>query len=94
MICPETGTLEGGIVSAVLANVYLHYALDAWFGKVVKKHGEGNAFICRYTDDFVSGFRHEEGPLRILRGVTEKIGKVWIIGSTGEDADTTIQSIS
>ena len=39
---PITGTPQGGIVSPILANVYLHYALDVWFEEVVKKHCEGN----------------------------------------------------
>ena len=77
VIDPETGTPQGGIVSPVLANVYLHYALDLWFEKVVKKHSEGDAFICRYADDFVCGFRHEEDAVRFygaLPGRLEKFG--------------------
>ncbi|OPX31684.1 MAG: hypothetical protein B1H09_02365 [Gemmatimonadaceae bacterium 4484_173] len=42
---PVTGTPQGGIVSAVLANIYLHYALDLWFEKVVKPHCRGEAMI-------------------------------------------------
>jgi len=44
---PETGTPQGGVVSPILANVYLHYALDLWFEPVVKKHGRGEAMMCR-----------------------------------------------
>jgi group II intron reverse transcriptase/maturase len=55
---PETGTPQGGIVSPVLANVYLHYALDLWFEKVVRKQLRGEAMICRYADDFVCAFRY------------------------------------
>ncbi len=54
---PNTGTPQGGIVSPILANVYLHYALDLWFEKVVKKHCQGKAAICRYADDFVCAFQ-------------------------------------
>jgi group II intron reverse transcriptase/maturase len=43
---PETGTPQGGIVSPVLANVYLHYALDLWFERVVKPHCKGEAILC------------------------------------------------
>jgi retron-type reverse transcriptase len=48
---PESGTPQGGTVSPVLANAYLHYALDVWFEKVVKAHCRGEALLCRYADD-------------------------------------------
>lgn len=51
VIHPATGTPQGGIVSPVLANVYLHYALDLWFESVVKPHCRGVAYLCRYADD-------------------------------------------
>jgi RNA-directed DNA polymerase len=44
---PETGTPQGGVISPILANVYLHHALDLWFEQVVKKHVRGEAMICR-----------------------------------------------
>ena len=53
---PEQGSPQGGIVSPVLANVYLHYALDVWFEDTVKAHCKGQAFLCRYADDFVCAF--------------------------------------
>jgi group II intron reverse transcriptase/maturase len=56
VIHPATGSPQGGIVSPILANVYLHYALDLWFQEVVKAHCRGEAFLIRYADDFVSGF--------------------------------------
>jgi group II intron reverse transcriptase/maturase len=60
VIHPATGSPQGGIVSPILANVYLHYALDLWFQEVVKAHCKGEAFLIRYADDFVCGFQHEE----------------------------------
>lgn len=61
VIHPETGTPQGGIVSPVLANVYLHYVLDLWFERRVKKHYRGGCELYRYADDFVVafGWRHE-----------------------------------
>ena len=53
IIHPETGTPQGGIISPVLANIYLHFALDLWFEKVVKAHCKGDALILRYADDCV-----------------------------------------
>lgn len=49
VICPATGTPQGGIVSPVLANIYLHYALDTWFEQVVKPQSVGRAYLCRYA---------------------------------------------
>ena len=57
VIHPETGTPQGGTVSPVLAQGYLHYALDLWFDKVVKAHCRGEALLCRYADDWVGAFR-------------------------------------
>jgi RNA-directed DNA polymerase len=51
IIDPVTGTIQGGIISPLLANIYLHYALDLWFEKVVKPRCEGQAYLCRFADD-------------------------------------------
>lgn len=57
---PATGTPQGGIVSPILANVYLHYTLDLWFHEVVKWHCQGEACLIRYADDFVCAFENQE----------------------------------
>jgi group II intron reverse transcriptase/maturase len=59
VIHPLTGTPQGGIVSPVLSNIYLHYVLDLWFTKVIKPKCEGQAYICRYADDFVCAFQYK-----------------------------------
>ena len=56
---PE-GTPQGGLISPILANVYLHYVLDLWFEKVVKKRCQGEAYVVRYADDFVCCFQNKE----------------------------------
>ena len=56
---PEAGTPQGGPVSPVLANVYLHYALDLWFEKRAKKHMQGEAHLTRFVDDFVVAFQYK-----------------------------------
>jgi RNA-directed DNA polymerase len=56
---PEKGSPQGGIVSPMLANIYLHYALDVWFEETVKAHCKGKAYLCRYADDFVCAFECE-----------------------------------
>jgi len=55
----DKGTPQGGLISPVCANVYLHYVLDMWFDKVVKKQCKGEAYIVRYADDFICMFQHE-----------------------------------
>src|SRR5574341_1413887 len=61
VVHPESGTPQGGTVSPVLANVYLHHVLDLWFERRVKKQSKGGCELFRYADDFVVGFgwRHE-----------------------------------
>ncbi|MGG0741589.1 reverse transcriptase domain-containing protein, partial [Niallia taxi] len=49
----ETGTPQGGVVSPILANIYLHFVLGLWFEKVVRKQCQGQAYIVRYADDCV-----------------------------------------
>ncbi len=58
---PESGTPQGGSVSPVLANVYLHYVLDLWFERRMRKRYRGQSRLFRYADDFVCCFdyRHE-----------------------------------
>ena len=61
VIHPQTGTPQGGIISPVLANIYLHYVLDLWFKNEVLPKQRGRCRLFRYADDFVVGFeyRHE-----------------------------------
>jgi group II intron reverse transcriptase/maturase len=75
VIHPITGTPQGGIVSPILANVYLHYALDQWFQKVVKRHCQGEACLIRYADDFVCAFEYEKDAERFHRVLGKRLGK-------------------
>jgi len=72
---PETGTPQGGIVSPVLANVYLHYALDLWFERVVKPHCTGEAIMCRYADDWVCAFRYKQDAERFFAVLPKRLQK-------------------
>jgi len=72
---PVTGTPQGGIVSPVLANIYLHYALDLWFEKVVKPACSGDVFICRYADDFVCAFQYARDAERFYRALGKRLEK-------------------
>ena len=72
---PVTGTPQGGIVSPILANNYLHFALDLWFQKVVIPHCSGEAFLIRYADDFVCAFEKEEDARRFYEALGERLKK-------------------
>lgn len=56
----DKGTPQGGLISPVCANVYLHYVLDLWFEKAVKPKLKGDGYMVRYADDFVLLFEHED----------------------------------
>lgn len=72
---PVTGTPQGGIVSPILANIYLHYALDLWFEKVVKRHCKGAAYLIRYADDFVCLFQYKQDAERFYRTLPKRLDK-------------------
>ena len=72
---PDTGTPQGGIVSPVLANVYLHYALDLWFERVVKPHCKGEAVIFRFADDWVCAFRYKQDAERFYAVLSKRLHK-------------------
>lgn len=72
---PATGTPQGGIVSPILANIYLHYALDLWFHKVVVPRCRGEACLIRYADDFVCAFEYEDEAQRFYGALGERLAK-------------------
>jgi RNA-directed DNA polymerase len=72
---PEAGTPQGGVISPLLANIYLHYVLDVWFEEVVKPRLKGRAFLVRYADDFVMGFACEADARRVLDVLPQRFGK-------------------
>lgn len=71
---PE-GTPQGGVISPILANIYLHYVLDLWFDKIVRKHCRGEAHMVRYADDFVCCFQYEEDAQRFYRALRLRLNK-------------------
>jgi RNA-directed DNA polymerase len=56
----EEGVPQGGSLSPLLANIYLHYTIDLWFSKVVVKHCQGEAYLTRFADDFVACFQYQK----------------------------------
>lgn len=72
---PETGTPQGGIVSPVLANVYLHYVLDLWFERRVRKGNRGQSRLFRFADDFVCSFDYRHEAEAFGPAVAERLAK-------------------
>lgn len=62
---PDTGTAQGSVLSPLLGNVYLHYALDDWFERQVKPRLRGKATLIRYADDFIMAFEHQDDARRV-----------------------------
>lgn len=71
----EKGTPQGGIISPVLGNIYLHFVLDDWFEKVVEKETRGYAGMVRYADDSVACFENKEEAEKYLRSVKKRLAK-------------------
>lgn len=72
---PEKGTPQGGVISPLLSNVYLHYVLDEWFAEVVQPRLQGPAQLIRFADDFVMVFRHKTDAERVWQVLPLRFGK-------------------
>ncbi len=72
---PEAGTPQGGVISPVLANIFLHYVLDVWFEQDIKPRLTGQAVLMRYADDAVLGFSREEDARRVLAVLPKRFSK-------------------
>ena len=71
----DKGTPQGGQISPVLANVYLHYVLDLWYEKVLRKKCKGEVYYVRYADDFLLMFQYENEAERAMLLLKERLGK-------------------
>jgi len=71
----DEGTPQGGVISPLLANIYLHYALDLWFEKVIHTRCTGFARMIRYADDFVVCFQYELDAVKFRRELGNRLGK-------------------
>ena len=71
----SVGTPQGGLISPVLANVYLHYVLDIWFEKCVKRQLKGESYLVRYADDFIIMTEHEEEAKAVYEALKERLAK-------------------
>jgi RNA-directed DNA polymerase len=69
----EKGTAQGAVISPLLANVYLHYALDLWAERFRRREATGDMIFVRYADDFIVGFEHEHDARRFLGALHERL---------------------
>jgi RNA-directed DNA polymerase len=72
---PEEGTPQGGIISPLLSNIYLHYVLDEWFSKQIQPLLVGHSFIVRYADDFILGFSDNKEAERVMEVLAKRFDK-------------------
>ena len=79
----DRGTPQGGLISPVLANLYLHYVLDLWFEKAIKPKMQGEAHYVRYADDFLILFQYEKDAQAVLEVLKKRLGKFSL--ETAED---------
>jgi RNA-directed DNA polymerase len=71
----DKGTPQGGLISPILANVYLHYVLDLWFEKEIRRAFKGEAHMVRYADDFVCCFQYESEAKKFFGMLKERFAK-------------------
>jgi group II intron reverse transcriptase/maturase len=71
----EEGTPQGGLISPVLANIYLHYVFDLWAHRWRRSNARGDVIIVRYADDFVVGFEHRGEAERFQEALKERMSK-------------------
>ena len=71
----ETGTPQGSGISPLLANVFLHYVFDLWLHQWRRRHARGRVIVCRYADDMVLGFQHEDDAQTMLAVLAARLGQ-------------------
>lgn len=71
----DKGTPQGGLISPILANVYLHYVLDSYFEKAIKPSLKGEAYLVRYADDFIIMFQYENEAKEVYELLVKRLSK-------------------
>jgi group II intron reverse transcriptase/maturase len=72
---PEDGTPQGGVISPLLSNIYLHEVLDCWYTREVRPRMKGRTFLVRFADDFILGFENKEDAEKIYRVIFKRFEK-------------------
>ena len=83
---PEAGSPQGGVISPLLANVFLHYVLDVWFRQEVQPRMKGKSHLIRYADNFVILFTREDDARRVMEVLPKRFEKYRTDASPGKDA--------
>jgi group II intron reverse transcriptase/maturase len=87
----QAGTPQGGVISPLLSNIYLHEVLDKWFVETVQPILKGKSFMVRYADDAIIGCERKEDADRIMKGKSASICEIWANHTPGEDAAGRLQ---
>lgn len=72
---PDQGTPQGGVISPLLTNIFLHHVLDEWFVRDVQPRMSGRCFLIRFADDFVMGFESERDARRVMDVLPKRFGR-------------------
>ena len=72
---PAEGTPQGGIISPILANIYLHYVLDLWIERVISKESRGKVIFMRYADDVIVGFEYKSDADNYQQNLPARLAK-------------------
>jgi len=72
---PEAGTPQGGVISPLLANIYLHEVLDTWYEQEVRPRLRGRSFLVRYADDFVIVCAREDDARRVMEVLPKRMAR-------------------
>ncbi|CAB1058445.1 Retron-type RNA-directed DNA polymerase (EC [Olavius sp. associated proteobacterium Delta 1] len=75
IVYPEKGTPQGGVISPVLSNIFLHYVLDDWYVKEVQPRMKGKCFLIRFADDFIMGFQYETDAKRLMEVLPKRFNR-------------------
>jgi RNA-directed DNA polymerase len=72
---PQEGTPQGGVISPLLSNIYLHYVLDEWFIETIQPRLKGNSGLIRFADDFLLLFDNKEDAERVMKVLAKRLAK-------------------
>lgn len=72
---PEAGTPQGGVISPILSNIFLHYVLDDWYVREVKPRLKGRSFMIRWADDFIIAFENKSDAERVMKVIPDRFRK-------------------
>ena len=73
LISSDKGTPQGGLISPILANIYLHYVLDLWFETDITKQTKGHCYLVRYADDFIMLFEYYDDSIYVYNEVIKRL---------------------